>query len=305
MKNFLLTLIFLLITVCSCRQRSQTIDQPQTKSAADTLSVVQTENIKEEELTPWKSPQVSDISASELSGKAIELRATPAVYPVSASRIYVTLYNRNLGQIIAQIFYYLEYYNGEQWERMHFPENLSFEGSGPLLDQGKQYQFTVNLFPDVNNYKTGRYRVGVSQLLRFDTYFTVDESYTVQMTEANHAGGAFEMTVPTIISNPQLQIDTLKVIIYNHTRDQELISEEGFILSRFNGGDYVFYKMDPYNGFRGKIYNLSPGQSMEFDIPVKSDQYLFDSSVEPHFGPGKYQVIKFSKVDLTGEFRLE
>jgi len=240
-----------------------------------------------------------------LTGKTIELVADPKVYPDTVSQITVVLHNKNAGKITAGLDYYLEEYKNRKWSPLKLMDNYAFVSIGIPLEEGQSLEFLTSIFPDENHYTPGKYRVVKNNLFKFETEFTIDSTYHLQMTGGNHLGNAFEMIIPEIKSNPTQKIDTLKVLITNNSTNQELINADDFALDYHDGDNQYTLLAKEYSGFRKEIYPLKPGQSMVFKIPVMSTKYRFYSEIKQPFGPGKYTLIKWSKVELYAEFELK
>ena len=240
-----------------------------------------------------------------LTGKAIELVAVPRAYPDTTSRINIVLYNSNAGRITTGLHYDLEKYEKNKWQPLNFPQNYIFLDIGLTMDNGDALEFITSLHTDVNNYTPGKYRVVKKILFKFEAEFVVDSTYNIHMISSNHLGDAFEMTIPEIKTYNEQKIDTFKVIISNNSTHQELINSDDFVLSFHDKDNRYDFLSKPYSAFEEETYSLKPGKSMEFAIPAMSDTHRSNSRLKHTFGPGKYTITKWSKVDLYAEFELK
>lgn len=305
-------LYIIALTGCAFLTTSCKPKQPKEAATHTIDSVIPEETLPTDTLVITNKPLYDRFGTRQLpmppqglTGKAIELVADPSIYPDTVSKIKVVLHNSAAGRVTTGLHYNLEKYNKGKWLPLKFMDNHVFLDIGLILEEGSSLEYLTLLFPEENHYTPGKYRVTKENLFKFETNFTVDSNYHLRMTDSNHLGDAFEMTVPEVISNQTQRIDTIRVLITNNSKNQELINTDDFALSLRNGDNQIILFAKQYSGFQEKTYPLKPGKTMEFKIPVMSDKYRFDNGVKQPFGPGEYTIVKWSKVDLYAEFELK
>lgn len=308
-KRFILCMILpvaILLSVSSCNPKKQTAKETGVTSNApihkDSLRMDSSITIKPD-YDRFGTRQLP-LPPAGLTGKAIELVADPNVYPDTVSNVSIVLHNADAGNHTTGLEYRLDKYEGGTWKPLNFPDMYIFLSIGLMVDEGGSLEFLTPLHRRENNYTPGRYRVTKKALFKFDTTFTVDSTYRIRTLSSTNTGRAFRMTVPEAQGLPGQPIDTLRVMITNNSKNQELINTDDFWLCWHNGDNQYCLWGKQYSGFQKETYPLPPGKSMEFAIPVKSNKYRQGMNVDHTFGPGTYTLTKWSKVDLSAEFTL-
>lgn len=83
--------------------------------------------------------------------------AEPDNYNLPVKTINVRIDNNTVKEGNTGDYFYMEYYNGDEWETVRL--NYIFNSIGHPLYAHESRSFTINLQPETYNYKAGKYRI--------------------------------------------------------------------------------------------------------------------------------------------------
>ena len=93
--------------------------------------------------------------------KAVLLKSTPDHFEVSglSAGASVTMINGTNEIITTGEYYHIEYFNGKDWLKVPFFDEIVFNDIGYELPEGVSRNFAIKFYPEKYDYKAGEYRV--------------------------------------------------------------------------------------------------------------------------------------------------
>lgn len=99
--------------------------------------------------------------------------ASPAVYKLPVRDISVKISNNTKEEGMTGEYFYIEYYSETNWEKV--PLNSFFNSLGYPVEAHQIRVFSVNIQPEVYDYKAGKYRVYKRIIIDKKTYALISE----------------------------------------------------------------------------------------------------------------------------------
>lgn len=104
------------------------------------------------------SEVISHRPSGELCGSCgFVMVASPNVYKLPVEKINVKITNNTEAEGLTGEYFYMEYYNGNDWEKV--PLNSFFNSIGYPIEASQTRNLIVNIQPDTYQYKSGKYRI--------------------------------------------------------------------------------------------------------------------------------------------------
>ena len=154
-KKILFFLIYLLIFCVGCSQNTEIKDTIQHNKG----SIITSPSSTEDTPTPKISilPSNKKNNSSEENEMKITMMAIQNTYSSSTDKVNVIITNNTSFEFYMGMGYSIEYFNGSVWNKI--PLEISINDVMITLSPQQSKEFSIYLYPEQYDYKSGKYRI--------------------------------------------------------------------------------------------------------------------------------------------------